>query len=318
MNIYHGLEEIPFDSQTVLTIGTFDGVHCGHRRIIDALLAEAARISGRSVIITFSPHPQEILRRTGDTVSILTTLTERERLFAQSEIDALVILEFTREFAATPWEEFGESLLREIGIAHMIVGHDHAFGKDRQGNAESLRSFGQEKGFGVTEIGPLIMEGETVSSTKIRRALMQGDIDTATRFLGRLYSVTGTVVQGEKRGRQIGFPTANIQLLDSTKLVPGNGVYCTTVEVQSTLVRGITNIGYRPTFSDEQMRTIEANLFDFDADIYNQIVTVEFIKFVRSEQKFASKDLLVQQIEQDLQVCRGLPAREDFQPSYDR
>ncbi len=309
MKVYQGLNEVPYVERTVLTIGTFDGVHRGHRLIIDALTEKAREIDGRSLLITFDPHPQEILRRTGDSVSILSTIEERQKEFERLGVDALVVIRFTPEFAAIPWKEFCDLLISTTGIVHFIVGHDHAFGRNREGNAESLRVYGAERGFGVTEIGPLVIDGETISSTKIRRALTTGDVVTATEYLGRLYGVSGTVVHGDGRGRTIGIPTANITPLHQAKLIPSNGVYCVRMMIDGEKFRGMANIGTRPTFTDDTVRTIEAHLFDFVDEIYHRNVTLEFIKFVRSEQKFSSVEELLAQLERDRQVCMKDPGR---------
>lgn len=306
MRLYRSFQELPEGTRTVATIGTFDGVHRGHRVIIDALTAKAREIGGRSMVITFHPHPQEVLRRTEDPVPILTTIEERMAELEKLGVDAMMILEFTRELADTPWQEFCDLLIREIGLAHLIMGHDHAFGKNREGNAESLRVYGAEKGFEVTEIGPLVMGEETISSTKIRRALMNGDIARGSEYLGRLYSLEGTVVRGDGRGRELGIPTANIRPLDPAKLIPANGVYCVTLIIDGELFNGMANIGLRPTFTDATVRTIEANLFDFDRDIYDRAVTLQFRKFVRSEQKFGSKEEFLAQLAQDRAACREI------------
>jgi riboflavin kinase/FMN adenylyltransferase len=191
-----------------------------------------------------------------------------------------------------------------VGIAHIVVGHDHAFGRNREGNVESLTAFGRERGYGVTEIGPMLVDGDAVSSTKIRRALLEGDLDRATKFLGRFYSLDGRVIRGDGRGRTLGIPTANIAPLETEKVVPANGVYGVRLRVNGEWFDGMANIGVRPTFTDASQRTIEVNLFDFDADIYEQAVTVEFRKFVRSERTFASKEAFLQQLEQDRIACR--------------
>jgi len=303
MKVYHSLEEVPYHERTVLTIGTFDGIHRGHRMIIDKLTESARRIGGRSLVLTFDPHPQEVLRKTGNSIPILTTIDERRAELERLGVDALVIQPFTTGFASTPWEDFCLLLIRQVGICHMIVGHDHAFGKNREGNAESLRRFGQDHGFEVTEIGPLVVDEEVISSTKIRRALLEGHLETANSYLGRLYSIRGEVVRGDGRGRRIGVPTANIRPLKGTKLIPCNGVYCVHIRIGNETHRGMANIGVRPTFTSGEERTIEANIFDFGDEIYHQIVTVEFIKFVRSEQKFGSLDEFLAQLERDRAIC---------------
>jgi riboflavin kinase/FMN adenylyltransferase len=310
MNRYASLDEVPFDSSTVLTIGTFDGVHRGHQAIIDAVMDGARQSGGRGLVITFHPHPQAVLKKTGDGVPLLTTIDERAELFAALGVDAMAVLPFTREFAAIPWQEFIGMLIEKVGVAHMIVGHDHAFGRNREGNVETLTAFGADHGFDVREIGPLLIAGDAISSTKIRRALLEGELEKATNYLGRFYSLGGTVIRGDGRGRQIGIPTANIVPQQSEKVVPANGVYSVRMCIADAWFEGMANIGVRPTFTDGRVRTIEVHLFDFDADIYEQSVTVEFRKFVRSERKFGSKEEFLQQLELDRIACRQAAAEQ--------
>lgn len=305
MRVVHALTEIERDDRTAITIGTFDGVHLGHRAIIGALVDQARAIGGRSVVVTFHPHPQVVLRRKGDSVPLLTSSDERDALLEALGVDIVVILEFTAELAATPWQEFFGRIHRHVGVDHIIFGHDHAFGRNREGTAEALRALGREKGFEVTEVEPLDIEGDAVSSTKIRRALQEGDLAIAERYLGRRYGVTGAVVRGDGRGRTLGIPTANVVALEEAKLLPGNGVYCVEMLVDGERHRGMANIGVRPTFTDATLRTLEVNLFDFDRDIYDEIVTVEFVRFVRHEQKFDSAEEFLEQLARDRAVCSG-------------
>lgn len=304
MNVHREIGGPGRDPRTCLTIGTFDGVHRGHRLILEELRRHAADLAGRSMVITFHPHPQLVLRRHGDSVPTLTTLDERVALLESAGVNDLLILEFTPEVAATPWQEFARRLIDTIGVGHMIFGHDHAFGRDRQGTASTVRLLGESEGFGVTEVGPLIVDGETISSTKIRRALATGDLDRATEYLGRHYSLRGRVVRGDGRGRTLGIPTANIEPLDPAKLIPMEGVYAVSMEIGGVTARGMANIGRRPTFTTGGGRTIEVNLFDFDDDIYHNVVRVVFRKFVRSERKFDSVDEFLAQLEEDRIFCR--------------
>jgi riboflavin kinase/FMN adenylyltransferase len=303
MMVVHSLDDVTFDPRTVMTIGSFDGVHAGHRAIIGALVERAREIGGRSVVVTFHPHPQVVLRRKGDVVPLLTSAEERDRELEKLGVDIVIIVEFTPETAATPWREFIEPFIERVGVAHIIFGHDHAFGRNREGTADALRELGAERGFGVTEVGPLDIAGDAVSSTKIRRALADGDLATAARYLGRPYSVTGTVVRGDGRGRTLGIPTANVRSSEEAKLLPANGVYCVTLRVDDATHRGMANIGVRPTFTDGTLRTLEVNLFDFDGDLYDREVTVEFLRFVRREQKFGSAAEFLAQLELDRATC---------------
>lgn len=309
MTRYDGLQQVPDGLRSVVTIGTFDGVHRGHRQIIGSLIDKAAQLDAQSMIVTFHPHPQTVLRRGGTTVPILMTIDERAAELERLGLDALVVLEFTREMAATPWQRFCDMLIDRLGMVHMIVGHDHAFGKDRQGDVAALTAYGRERGYGVTQIPALELETETVSSTKIRRALGDGQVDLAEEYLGRPYRLSGRVVRGDGRGRSIGVPTANIDPQEPAKLVPANGVYCVQLQIDGAWHAGMANIGVRPTFTDGSQRSIEVHLFDFDRDIYEQFVTVEFRKFVRSEQTFESLEAFLAQLRRDEAVCRGTTAR---------
>ncbi|MGE3802434.1 MAG: bifunctional riboflavin kinase/FAD synthetase [Candidatus Kapaibacterium sp.] len=305
MNIYNSLNEIPSNEKTALTIGTFDGLHLGHRAILDELLRAATGLGGRSMVLTFDPHPQEVLRKTGSAVPILTPIKQKLQLLKAFGIDGAIVLPFTQEFAATPWQHFIDQLIECTGLAHMVVGHDHAFGRNREGNAESLREYGAEKGFTFTQVGPLFVDGEMISSTKIRNALSEGDVEQANRWLDRPYALTGTVVQGDGRGRQIGVPTANIKPLNQNQLVPANGVYAVQVQIagEEEWHKGMANIGVRPTFTDGSERTIEVHLLDFSDELYHREVTVEFLKFIRSERKFGSKEEFLAQLERDREAC---------------
>jgi len=304
MKVYRTLAAAGHDPRTSVTIGTFDGVHRGHRVILDELIRLARHLAGRSMVVTFHPHPQQVLRRHGDTVQVLTTLDERIDLLDAAGVDVLTVLDFTSDVASTPWRAFAQELIDSIGIGHMIFGHDHAFGRDREGTAQTVRKLGAEVGFGVTEVPPLLVDGETISSTKIRRALLTGDLDRAADYLGRRYSLLGRVIRGDGRGKTLGFPTANIDPLDRAKLIPMDGVYSVSVVIDGTEVRGMANIGHRPTFTDGLQRVLEVNLFDFDHDIYHNVVTVVFRKFVRSERKFGSSEEFQQQLQKDRIFCQ--------------
>ncbi len=307
MTVYDTLDNVVFEPQTALTIGTFDGVHLGHRRILDELRRAADGINGRSLVLTFHPHPQEVLRKTGQGVPVLTPIEMKLELFQQLGVDATVVHPFTKEFAATPWQHFVDQMIEKIGLKHMVVGHDHAFGKNREGNAESLRQYGAERGFTFTQVGPFVMDGKAISSTKIRNALLQGELDQANRWLDRPYGIQGTVVRGDGRGRELGIPTANVRPETDSLLIPQNGVYCVQMRVGSDQdapkYGGMANIGVRPTFTDGSVKTIEVNLFGFNDELYHQQVTVEFLKFVRLEQNFSSKDAFLARLEEDRRIC---------------
>ncbi len=311
MKIYYDISDVPHRPDTALTIGTFDGVHRGHRAILEELLRAARGMNGRSMVLTFDPHPQEVLRKTGEAVPLLTPIALKLELLESLGVDGVIVVPFTREFAATPWREFVASLIEKVGLAHMVVGHDHAFGKNREGNAESLREYGAERGFTFTQVGPLLVNGEAISSTKIRRAIAEGKVEEANEWLGRPYALQGTVVKGDGRGRQLGIPTANIRPGSESQLVPHNGVYCVRLrrENDPRAYRGMANIGVRPTFTEGRVRTIEANLFDFDDELYHQRVTLEFLSFVRFEETFPSKEAFLARLEEDRRICRNYSGR---------
>jgi len=301
----NGFENLQPNPRSVVTVGAFDGVHRGHQQIIGYLVEKAREIGGRSVVVTFDPHPQEVLRRGGTTVSILTTLEERAREFERLGVDLLVVVPFTTETAATSWRNFLDTLKSQLGLAEIVMGYDHAFGRNREGTPSVIRRAGEAEGFAVTEIGPLLVDGVTVSSTKIRAALLEGDVALAAHYLGRPYTLSGTVIRGDGRGRSIGLPTANIAPDHAAKLVPSNGVYCVTVEVEGEEARGMTNIGVRPSFTDGRIRTIETHLLDFDHDIYHTSITLRFRRFVRSEQTFDGPQAFLAQLALDRAACES-------------
>lgn len=294
-------ETIPADVRTALTVGTFDGVHCGHRGIIDRMRAVAETNDERTVVVTFDPHPQIVLAKPDrEPVQLLTTIDERLALLEAAGVDMTVVIAFTREFAAMPAETFvRDVLVRQIGVRHFFLGHDHLFGHGRGGNEELLQHLGAELGFSVEQIGPLESNGLVVSSTKVRAALKTGDVETAAAMLGRPYTLRGTVVRGDQRGRKLGIPTANIVPDDEHKLVPSRGVYVVSSIIDGRRVFGMANIGRRPTFTDDVVSTVEVHYLDFDDMLYDARVTVEFHRFVRHEMKFESVDMFLSQIRED-------------------
>ncbi|MCX8051640.1 MAG: bifunctional riboflavin kinase/FAD synthetase [Chlorobi bacterium] len=305
MQTYRSIADVPFDRKTVVTVGTFDGVHLGHRRIIERMKAYASEHAARTVVITFDPHPRLVLSKSSQApIALLTTLSEKHARLQQLGIDVLVVIPFTFEFAQTPAEEFVRSVLVErIGVEHIVIGYDHSFGRDRAGNEELLRRLGAELGFTVETVAPVTIGGETVSSTKIRAALQRGDIETANAMLGYTYSVEGIVVAGDGRGRRLGYPTANIELLDPNKLLPGNGVYCVSAPLDGQCYRGMANIGVRPTFTDSPHRRLEAHFFDYNGYLYDRKIVLSFHKYVRAERRFESVDMFWSQLRDDRDCC---------------
>jgi riboflavin kinase / FMN adenylyltransferase len=285
----------------VLTVGTFDGVHLGHRKIIARLHDLAKAIKGESVIFTFDPHPRKIVAPAETNLRLLTTLDEKIELFEQSGIDHLIIYPFTSEFAQLTYEQFVERILvGQIHTKSLVVGYDHKFGKGRQGDFEFLKKCADRHEFQIEKLDVLLMNESSVSSTKIREAIQIGDFDTANAFLGYPFTLHGTVVEGQKLGRQIQFPTANIEASDPDKIIPGYGVYAVQAKVQNKTYLGMLNIGSRPTINhNADHRSIEVHLLDFDLDIYGEHLELIFYRKLREERKFESLDALKEQLAND-------------------
>ncbi len=307
MRRLHGLDQVRKDVASVLTVGTFDGVHLGHQAILRYLLERAGTLGGTSTVLSFHPHPREIVE--GTPLSLLTTIEERADIMEEIGLDQLVVLPFTKEFSRLSAEAFVEDVLvRGIGLREIVIGYDHAFGRDRRGNADLLRTLGKKHGFTVDIVPARIIQEQAVSSRKIRRGLEEdGGVEAAADMLGRPYCLTGRVVRGEGRGREMGFPTANIDVEHPRKVIPADGVYAVRVcrlprdqdaSPGNPPLPGMMNIGIRPTFGGEQ-RMIEVHLFDIEEDIYGELLRVEFVSRTRDERRFASKKDLMRQLSQD-------------------
>ncbi len=300
--VWFGNDSLVHDSNTVLTVGTFDGVHCGHRSIIKSMHQAAAPKQSRTVVVTFHPHPQIVLQKPDrKPVRLLTTIEERLLLLDRLGVDTTVVLPFSREFASTPPEAFVRNVLVDsIGMHTIFIGHDHMFGKDRAGDEVLLQRIGSELGFAVALIPPQECNGVVVSSTRIREALNQARLEEANAMLGEPYQVTGMVGHGEERGRTLGTPTANIVLSNEHKLLPANGVYAVTAVVDGMEYMGVANIGVRPTFTTDTSPTLEVHLLDAVLDLYGKTMTVRFQRYLRGEQRFSSKESLMEQIRSDI------------------
>ena len=305
MQLLRELDKTFYDKQSVVTVGTFDGVHLGHRKIIEDLNAIKTAKKLRSVIVTFDPHPQIILRnKHSKEIKILSTIEEKISLFEKYGIDLVYIINFTPEFSQTNAENFYKDyLIDNIGLTDIVLGFDHNFGKNREGNYETLQTLSEKYGFGVHRVEEFKVDGEHINSTRIRNLLYDGEIGKATSLLGDYYGLEGKVVLGDKRGRQIGFPTANIEPLSSYKLIPKNGVYLVSVEINNIRYFGMMNIGFRPTVSDNQKIFLEVNIFDFNRDIYGENIIINFIDYLREEKKFNSLGELKEQIFNDKENC---------------
>ena len=299
MKVHYDIQTLPAFRNAVITIGTFDGLHNGHRKIIDLMLQEADSVKGETVIITFDPHPRQVVGKENNPVFLLNTLDEKIFLLQNSGIDHLVVIPFTEAFSSQTAESYIRDFLVNTFKPHtIIIGYDHHFGKDRSGNYKLLEAKAEEYNFVVKEIPVYMLKDVTISSTKIREAILHGDIDTARNFLGYDYFFTGKVIAGNKLGRTIGYPTANIQIEDNQKLIPGNGVYAVLIKINSLKIKdysGMMNIGIRPTINGV-MRVIEVNIFDFDEDIYGAMITVTLKKHLRSEIKFNGLNALKEQL----------------------
>lgn len=298
MKVYRSLEEFTPLHHAVVTQGTFDGVHLGHQKILNQLKAWAEQEDGETVLLTFFPHPRMVLQPEDNSLKLLETIDEKIQHLEEIGIDHLLILPFTKEFSRLTAEEFVRDVLVEgIGTKLMVVGYDHRFGKNREGSFQELKELAPVYDFRVEEISAEDIDAVTISSTKIRMALKNGDLDAANAFLGYDYRANGIVVHGHRKGHGLGFPTANIQV-DRYKLVPGDGVYAVQVKWNGKMLKGMTNIGSQPTFSD-RAHAFEVHIFDFNEEIYNQQIEVIFHARLRSEKRFESVDALRSQLEND-------------------
>ena len=283
-------------------MGTFDGVHLGHIHIFNKLKAKAKEINGESVVLTFWPHPRFVLGKTDrDSVKMINTLDEKIKLIEKQGIDALIIINFTKDFAKLSSCDFIEKYLYEkLKIKSLIVGYDHHFGKNRDGSYEVLKSCALQYNFSIEKVPPFIVNNEIISSTLIRKAITEGNIEKANTYLAKYYFFTGKVVAGQKIGRDLGFPTANIELSENYKLIPPIGVYAVEVKIQGKIYQGMLNIGYRPTINNAKTtRSIEVHIINFNQNIYNKEIKVYFHKKIRNEIKFHSLDRLKQQLTLD-------------------
>ncbi|MEY2921754.1 MAG: Riboflavin biosynthesis protein RibF [Bacteroidota bacterium] len=301
MNTYNSIFEFP-NKKTIATIGTFDGVHLGHKRILGKIISNAKEANCESAVLTFYPHPRMVLQN-GAPIKLLNTIEEKKVLLEKIGIDNLIIHPFNREFSQLAAEDFVKKILvDELQIQKIIIGYDHRFGVNRTADIHDLIGFGEKYGFEVEQIDAQEIDEIAVSSTKIRNSLESGAIPLANNYLGYNYFFSGTVVKGNQLGRTIGFPTANIKLHDDHKLIPMNGVYFVKSKINEETYLGMMNIGNRPTV-DGKNQTIEVNYFDLDKDLYNQEITIEIIDFIRIEQKFESIDALKNQLEKDKIFC---------------
>ena len=293
----------PHPEGATVTVGTFDGVHPGHRAVLDEITTRARASGRRSLLVTFEPHPLEVVNPAA-APPLLTTAAERREVLAQTELDHVVFLRFDRALAAMTPDRFVREVLRQrFDMRELVIGYDHGFGRGRSGDVDTLRRLGAEDGFAVDVVGAVEVGTHPVSSTQIRRAVTGGDLRSARELLGRPYSVSGRVVRGAGRGRSLGVPTINLGDVPADKLLPPDGVYSVIVEWRDGRAGGMLNQGTRPTF-DDGGRTIEAHLFDVDADLYGAWVRLEWVDRIRDTRRFDSVDGLTAQLAQDQAVAR--------------
>lgn len=309
MQIYWTIDDLVREESSINTVGTFDGLHRGHQTILQEVRREADERRAMATVVTFSPHPQIVLRNANrPPVKILTTDDEKIALLEAARIDRVVVIPFTLEFSKTASAAFVRDILfQRIGMSGAVLGHDHGFGKNRQGDFAEMAQLGRELGFTVRELPPFEMDGVALSSTRVRELLLHGEVSKAARLLGRPYQFSATVVRGEGLGRELGFPTANLQPDNMDKLVPVSGVYAVRVRAGPQVLPGMMNIGMRPTFQGTR-QTIEVHIFDFEENLYGRKLTIEFVERLRAEQRFDSKAALIAQLERDREAAREVNA----------
>lgn len=304
MQVHYDIENLPTFRNAVVTIGIFDGVHLGHQQILASLKNEAAKINGESVIITFHPHPRKVVTSAILGLRLINTLDEKISLLRDFGINHLIVVPFTDAFANQPAEEYVKDFLIEKFHPHtVIIGYDHRFGRERMGDYRLLEKLAPVYNFNIKEIPKHILDEISISSTNIREAILYNDIETANKLLGHEFFFEGEVVHGNKLGRKLGYPTANLKIVDEEKIIPGDGIYAVYVDfkkenIENGRYKGMMSIGFRPTV-DGKKRVVEVNIFDFDQQIYGQTLKVYVKKYLREEVKFDSLEDLVKQIDQD-------------------
>lgn len=306
MKVHYGFESFPrLDKGTVVTSGTYDGLHFGHRKILKRLREAGQKRDLETVVITFWPHPKHVLQPHLD-VRLLTSLEEKIVLMEHQGIDHLLVIEFNEEFSKWSSSDFIHTILiNTLKAEHLIIGYDHRFGRNREGSFEYLKAHQTSYGFEVEEIPRQELDEVAVSSTKIRNALKDGEIEKANTYLGSIYAIPGTVVSGKKLGRTINYPTANIHLNDSMKLIPKIGVYAVFVTVERDQLYGMANIGVKPTVNSDNIQSLEVHIFDFNRDIYGKDIRIQFLKYIREEKKFESIEALTAAIQNDEKTIRA-------------
>ena len=305
MKIYRSIEEYDEDKRSVVTIGTFDGIHLGHQEILSRLIESSKNKDLNSVVLTFFPHPRIILNKYNE-VKMIDTLDEKIIHLNEIGIDSLIIHPFDRNFSLLSANQFiKDFLVDKLKIKHIIIGYDHRFGKGREASVTDLKNYANDYDFTVEEIKAQEIEKITVSSTKIRNSINQGDIKTTEKYLGRYFNLTGKVVKGDGLGKKINYPTANIFIEETYKIIPKDGVYLVETIIKDKLFKGMMNIGHRPTIGTK-VKSIEVHLFNFNEDIYGQVISIKMISKIRDEKKFSSIQALKEQLVKDENYCLKL------------
>jgi riboflavin kinase/FMN adenylyltransferase len=304
LKIFHSINDFLITKKTILTLGTFDGVHIGHKKILQKLTQNTPNDQYENVVLTFFPHPRMVLQENSN-IKLINTIQEKQELLEEIGIENLVIHPFDEAFSQLTAEEFVKTVLVEkFHIQKIIIGHDHRFGRNRTANIDNLIDFGKEYGFEVSQISVQELNEISVSSTKIRNAILNGDIQLANDYLGYSYFITGTVVKGKQLGRTIGFPTANLKIEEKYKLIPQNGVYLVQTIINSKAIQGMMNIGTNPTVEGQE-QSIEIHLLDFEDDLYDQELKISILNRIRDEEKFSSLHLLQEQLQKDTIVAKN-------------
>lgn len=307
MEVIRDIDKWDFRGESIVTIGTFDGVHYGHKRILNRLKEIKTDINQKTIVFTFEPHPRKVLFPEQTDLQLLTSLTEKIALFEKAGIDICVMFPFTSAFAKIePITFIKDILVQKLKLKKLVIGYDHKFGKDRKGDISTFRELAEELNYEVEEITAQEINDNNVSSTKIRRALFDGDVLTAALYLGHNYTLIGKVIKGKMLGRTIGYPTANLLISDKDKLIPKNGVYFVKTEIDNCFNFGMMNIGLNPTTDSDNKLKLEVNIFNFDKDIYEKDIKIEFLQRIREEEKFDSIEALKNKIKSDENKCKEL------------
>jgi riboflavin kinase/FMN adenylyltransferase len=304
--IHKSINEVKQITNPILTVGTFDGVHIGHQKIISRINEIAREKGGESVLLTFHPHPRKVLFPDDDSLKLINTIEEKTALLEQFGLDHVIYMAFEKQLSRmSPVEYVRDILVNKIGINTIVIGYDHHFGRNREGDIELLKELGPIYDFEVIEISAQEIDEITVSSTKVRRAIEGGEIKTANEFLGHEFSISGKVVRGNQIGRKIGFPTANIEVSDINKIIPGNGVYAVKGLINGKELGGMLNIGFKPTVGKNK-QSIEVHFFNFKEDLYDQELTIQFVGRIRDEEKFENIEQLKNQLSKDEQLAKSI------------